>query len=373
MAKTYCCPYCKEKFNKEKLIDHIEKDHDDELPENYTAYRAAYDVINNKPGHGFCVICHGDTKWNEKRQKYERLCGKKECSKKVKEIYQTRMLKVYGKTHLLDDPYHQEKMLSHRHIAGKYKWSDGTIFEYVGSYEKELLEFLDKTLEYKSNEIVSPGPILEYEINGKKRHWITDFLIIPYNLIIEVKDGGSNPNKRFMPEYRAKQYAKEKMITNMGVYSYLRLTNKDFSQLLGILAELKKNIIDNDTTPIYRIHEEVELLSEITDEIPSLEFMYPNIITLIEKFQDNSILRPLNNLLKLDIDPILINHPQDDYLIYEVVTIKPCIISQYMQEVFSNYIDSLKKNLTNLQFDNIELYKKNTENLNEGIGIGIIF
>lgn len=371
MAKTYCCPYCKEKFNKEKLIDHIEKEHDDELPESYTAYRAAYDVVNDKPGHGYCVICHSPTKWNEKRQKYERLCGKKECSKKVKEVYQTRMMKVYGKVHLLDDPYHQEKMLSHRHIAGKYKWSDGTMFEYVGSYEKELLEFLDKTLEYRSDEILSPGPVLEYTINGKKRHWITDFLIIPHNLVIEVKDGGSNPNKRFMPEYRAKQYAKEKMITNMGVYSYLRLTNKDFSQLLGILAELKKNIIDDEKGPIYRIHEEVNLLSEITDAEPVLEFIFPDIITLEERFSDPNILNPLNNLLSLNVDSMFISHPEDDYLIYEVVTIKPKIINKYMQELFSNYVDSLKPTLDNIE--NVELYLKNKDNISEGIGIGIVF
>lgn len=210
MARKYHCPFCKEKFTKDDLVKHIDNEHDDELPPNYTAYRAAYDSINNKPGYGLCVICHQKTTWNEKTQKYNRLCGSKKCSDKVKEIYRTRMLKIYGKVHLLDDPNHQAMMLSHRHIAGKYRWSDGKMFEFVGSYEKEFLEFLDKALGYKSDEVLSPGPILEYEINGVKRHWITDFLIIPYNLIIEIKDGGSNPNKRNMPEYRAKQLAKEK-------------------------------------------------------------------------------------------------------------------------------------------------------------------
>ena len=31
--------------------------------------------------------------------------------------------------------------------------------------------------------------VVEYEMNGKKHFYITDFLYIPYNLIIEVKDG----------------------------------------------------------------------------------------------------------------------------------------------------------------------------------------
>ena len=117
------------------------------------------------------------------------------------------------------------------------------------------MEFLDTVLEYKSNEVIAPGPTLEYKFNGKTHHWITDFLLIPYNLIIEVKDGGDNPNNRSMPEYRAKQISKEKMITDMGTYSYLRLTDNNFGQLLSMLAELKKQVVDeHDDAPLYRIN-----------------------------------------------------------------------------------------------------------------------
>lgn len=369
MAKTYCCPYCREKFNKDKLINHIDKEHDDELPENYTAYRAAYDVINDKPGHGFCVVCHAPTKWNEKRQKYERLCGKKECSDQIKKTYRGRMLKVYGKVHLLDDPNQQKKMLSHRHISGKYKWSDGTIFDYVGSYEKELLEFLDKTLEYKSSDIVSPGPTLEYEYKGKKHYWITDFLILSYNLILEVKDGGSNPNKRFMPEYRAKQYAKEKMITNMGVYSYLRLTNKDFSQLLGILAELKKDIVEDKVHPLYRIHEDIDLV----ELDPDFTDPFPDIQAVVEALNNDRTLDPISNLIEYNCDTKVINHPSDGYLLYEVITIKPALISQSLKETFTKYIDIFTGNLRSILQENVQIYMKDENDINKGIGIGLTF
>ena len=58
-----------------------------------------------------------------------------------------------------------------------------------------------------------------------------------------------------MPEYRAKQISKEKMITNMGTYSYLRLTDNNFGQLLSMLAELKKQVVDeHDDVPLYRIN-----------------------------------------------------------------------------------------------------------------------
>ena len=150
------------------------------------------------------------------------------------------MMRVYNKTTLLDDPQFQNQMLNHRRISGKYRWSDGREFEYVGSYEKNFLEFLDKTLEFKSNEIVSPGPILEYDFNGQKKHWITDFLLIPYNLIVEVKEGGEHWNtNKAMSVTREKTFAKEKMITNLGTYNYIRLTQNDFGQFLSILAELE--------------------------------------------------------------------------------------------------------------------------------------
>ena len=37
------------------------------------------------------------------------------------------------------------------------------------------------------------------------------------------------------------------------------MTNNDFGQLLGILAELKMQVVDNDkNVPLYRIHEALE-------------------------------------------------------------------------------------------------------------------
>ena len=283
MRKFNCC-YCNERFYAKELPKHIDKKHDDLLPDDYTAYRMAYDIINHKDGHGNCTICKKPTKWNEKRQKYERLCGNPKCAQEVRETYKKRMLRVYNKIHLLDDPNHQEKMLAHRKISGTYKWSDGKEFTYTGQYEKKLMEFLDHTMEYKSNEVLAPGPILEYEYNGKKLHWITDFLLIPNNLIIEVKDGGDNPNKRSMPVTREKTLAKEKMITNMGKYHYLRLTNNDFLQLFQMLAELKANSIEDDNTPLYRIHESVEDILSLEESAELEVLSWEQILDRADKY-----------------------------------------------------------------------------------------
>ena len=327
--KTFACPYCGSKYNRPKLIKHLEKEHDDELPPHYTAYRMAYDVVNDKKGHGNCVVCGKDTKWNEKRQKYERLCGDPACEKKIRKTYEGRMLRVYNKTTLLDDPQFQEKMLANRKIAGKYTWSDGShTFNYMGQYEKNLFEFLDQTLEYKSNEVIAPGPVFEYTFKGKTHHWITDFLLLPYNLVIEVKDGGDNPNKRSMPEYRAKQIAKEKMITDKGTFSYLRLTNNNFGQLLSILAELKKSTNDGDKDPLFRINESIEemyldsniILKEATNYFAVYNKDYPVIIE--------------------DLDYLISNNPKDE-LVMQSCLVKPEIMNKNQEWLFKEHITHL--------------------------------
>ena len=59
---------------------------------------------------------------------------------------------------------------------------------------------------------------------------------------MDIKDGGKNPNNREMPEYRAKQNAKEKAIASSGLYNYIRLTDNQFDQLIEIMLDLKDSI-----------------------------------------------------------------------------------------------------------------------------------
>ena len=169
-------------------------------------------------------------------------------------------------------------MLANRSISGEYRFKDGTKFNYVGSYEKKFLEFLDQVLDFDGYDIMAPGPTFEYEFEGETHKWITDFMIIPYNLVIDVKDGGDNPNNRSMVKYRNKQKAKETMITtSQGKYSYLRLTDNQFGQLLEIFLALKERMDDPATAgkPLFHINESAEIITEefdfnsIKDEIGS--------------------------------------------------------------------------------------------------------
>lgn len=366
--KTYNCPYCNVKLIRDKLIKHIEKEHDSEIPVNYTAYRLVYDIVNDKHGYGSCQICHSKTKWNEKRQKYERLCSNPKCYAEVRKIYETRMLRVYNKTTLLDDPNFQNQMLSHRRISGKYRWSDGKEFEYVGSYEKNFLEFLDKTLEFKSNEIISPGPILEYDFNGTKKHWITDFLIIPYNLIVEVKEGGEHWNtNKTRAVTREKTFAKEKMITNLGTYSYIRLTQNDFGQFLGILAELKMQVNDGKKDPIYRIHESTEDISEyLNSKMEIAENIRNNCYNLINnKYKDFQINILENNFNILDYD---------DSDLIECISIESKNKNKYSQNQFNVFIEKFLPDLFKMfpLLENELIYYRNIEKENNNCIIGIL-
>ena len=269
-TKKYACPFCDEKMTRMDLISHVERKHEALIPENYSPARVVYDSIN-KTDHGTCMICKKPVyTWNDKICRYNNLCDNPKCREEVRRIALERHIKTYNVPTLLTNPEHQEKMLANRHISGTYKHSDGGKFIYTGKYEKAAIEFMDTVLNIPSKDIQMPGPTLEYNYQGETHTWITDIYYIPANLIIEVKDGGSNPNNRSMPEYRAKQSAKEVMITELGTFNYLRLTNNDFAQLLECLADIKYENMDQKEAPkvVFHINESVftETKSELDDD-----------------------------------------------------------------------------------------------------------
>ena len=235
------------------------------IPQDYTAARVAFNYLNKKT-EGHCIICGGVTDWNEDKKRYERLCNNPACKKKYVKMTEDRLKKARGvtKKEMMNDPKHQDEMLRNRSISGTYKFEDGGRINYVGSYEKNFLEFMDKFLHVQSTDIQSPGTTVEYIFEGKKHFWITDFYYIPYNLVFDIKDGGKNPNKRDMAEYRAKQYYKEKAIKDQGEYNYIRLTDNQFDQLIEIMIDLKDSMTVLDgpyyqkvskAKPIVRIYE----------------------------------------------------------------------------------------------------------------------
>lgn len=253
--RRIACPLCRRKDFKDKLIRHIEKDHEDIIGD-ISAEQFLYDKTH--PGSGKCIVCGNKTDWNEKTGKYHRVCSNPRCKEELRAKFKKNMIRVHGKVSLLDDAAHQAKMLAHRSISGTYVYSDGTKFTYTGSYEHKAIEFMDKVLNCNSKDIIMPGPVIDYtDQYGNSRQWITDIYYVPYNLIIEVKDGGDNPNNRQMDEYRAKQVSKEAELIKLGEYNYLRLTDNKFVQLMEVLALLKDQEINDPTTTnkVIRINE----------------------------------------------------------------------------------------------------------------------
>lgn len=258
--RKYGCPYCDTRATRQALVDHISQEHEELIPKGYTASRVVFNKINKKE-NGSCIICKKNTKWNEPANRYDRICSDA-CTKVYKnDVINKRMLDKYGKIHLLNDPEQQKKMLEGRKISGKHKFKDGGIKSYVGSYEKNLLEFMDKVLEIPSKDILTPGPIFYYEFKGEKLAWITDMLYIPFNLVFDVKDGGKNKNTHpDMKEYRDKQIEKEKAIVQSKQYNYIRLTDNNFQQLLEIMMDIKQSLMDESDIkkePIVHINESV--------------------------------------------------------------------------------------------------------------------
>ena len=253
--RRIACPLCRRKDFKDKLIRHIEKDHEDIIGD-MSAEQFLYDKTH--PDSGKCIVCGNKTDWNEKTGKYHRLCSNPRCKEEMRAKFKKNMIRVHGKVSLLDDAAHQAKMLANRSISGTYVYSDGTKFTYTGSYEHKTIEFMDKVLHCNSKDIIMPGPVIDYtDQYGNSRQWITDIYYVPYNLIIEVKDGGDNPNNRQMDEYRAKQVSKEAELIKLGEYNYLRLVDNKFVQLMEVLALLKDQEINEPNTDnkVIRINE----------------------------------------------------------------------------------------------------------------------
>jgi hypothetical protein len=191
-----------------------------------------------KKSGGKCIIDGKPTEWNEATERYDRLCSDK-CREKYREMFKERMMKVHGKTTLLDDPEVQKKMLDNRKISGEYTWSDGkSKTKYTGTYEHEFLEFLDIFLHFKPSDVISPAPqIFYYEYGGKKRFYIPDFYISSINTIIEVK---AYDNKHYRARDEAQEKAKDRAVLKSS-FNYVKVHDKEYDEFFDYLMKFKND------------------------------------------------------------------------------------------------------------------------------------
>lgn len=248
------CAFCDDYFYKpDDYVSHIEKHHDENIPEDMDAWQYVYYLNTNKT-HGNCVVCKKPTKWNPKTHKYNRFCENPICKEKYKKLFKDRMIGKYGKTTLLNDPEQQKKMLANRSISGEYLWRDHYHKStFTGSYEKAFLVFLDEVMDFDPEDVMSPSPhTYWYEYDGRKHFYIPDFFIPSLNLEIEIKDGGDNPNTH----HKIQEVDKEKerlkdIVMTKGTFSYIKIVNKEHEKFFKFLELVKQQILDNVEKPLF--------------------------------------------------------------------------------------------------------------------------
>lgn len=248
MSRTiYKCPYCDKKYvatdkskqanAKKSLYEHMECNHHDML-NNRTPAQVYFNHKYNKSA-GKCVICGKETEWNEATERYNRFCSVK-CKNEYCRLFKQRMKEKYGSEHILNDPDQQKKMLANRKISGSYKWHDGSgEVHYVGTYEREFLEFLDLVMEFKVVDVIEPAPqVFYYEYENRKHFYIPDFYIPSLNLLIEIKDT-TNKHHKIVAVDRKKEAIKDDLMAKQKEYNYVKVTDKDYSIFLNYLINLK--------------------------------------------------------------------------------------------------------------------------------------
>lgn len=292
------CPICEDKINEiEDLYEHLDEEHIDMIPKNFTPAQYFYFVKTGKD-HGSCVICKKNTKWNPVTNKYARFCENPNCKETYIKEFRQRMIGKYGKISLLNEPEQQKKMLANRSISGKYKWSDDSAeITYTGTYELDFLRFLDLFLNFESSDIMAPSPhTYYYEYEGEKKFYIPDFFIASLNLEVEIKDGGDNPNNhhKIQDVDKVKEKLKDEVLMSQKQFSYVKITNKNYEPFFELLVELKKQ---------YQSNKDIEKLDPIFIVKESFVTQTPSVIeTTVELdivTENAFILNNLNSVISL--------------------------------------------------------------------------
>ena len=90
--------------------------------------------------------------------------------------------------------------------------------------------------------------IFKFVYEGKIRFHIPDFYMTPYNLIIQIKDGGDNPNmnSNIQTTGRDRQRLSDKAIIDNGSYNYIKIVNKDYSNFIILLKTLDERRLSSN-------------------------------------------------------------------------------------------------------------------------------
>lgn len=238
------CKICGKEFTSlPTLLNHIENKHKEMIPKDMTVHQYYYYLKTGKT-NGSCVMCKKPTSWNSNTNKYNRFCDDPRCKEKYREMFKDRMIKKYGKVHLLDDPDKQREMLAHRKISGEYKWNNSSIkTQYTGSYELDFLKLLDNFFDWDPEDILMPSPhTYTYMYEGEQKFYIPDAFIPSIGLEIEIKDGGLNPNNhhKIQDVDKVKEKAKDDVLISQKSFHYIKIYDKNYINFFNFLKKYKE-------------------------------------------------------------------------------------------------------------------------------------
>lgn len=305
------CPDCEDKSNSlEDLLAHLEEEHSDSIPKDFTVAQYYYYKRTGK-SQGKCIVCKGKTPWKEYAGKYQRLCGDPKCKEKYVATFRKNMLGKYGKVSLLNDAEHQKKMLANRSISGKYKWSDGKEIGYTGSYELDFLRFLDEFMGFDSDDIIAPSPHTYYYIyEGKKHFYFPDFFIPSLNLEVEIKEGSKNPNRhhKIQAVDKVKEKLKDDVVSSQKVFSYIKIYDKQYESFFDLLMEMKSNLKeDGEPKQLIYTRDYNEHLSVVSESSDMKDIVMESYLTLRNSNDVESLMESLDILTSDEDSKVLQN------------------------------------------------------------------
>ena len=247
------CPICEKKFDsKASLVAHIERVHDAQIPEDWSASRFE-NYLRTGMTHGNCTECGKETEWNESTWKYNRLCDDPKCREASANRAKQNNIAKYGVVHRLNDPEMQRKMIYSKKNSGTYYWSTDTDKKYQIMYaskqEKNFLEMLDAFLNMDPSDIMGPSPhTYVYKYEGKEHLYIPDYYISSLNLEIEIKEPKDNQNMhpKIQAVDKVKEKLKDEVMKSIKEINYIKINGTDYREFFTFLSMLKEHDAGDD-------------------------------------------------------------------------------------------------------------------------------
>ena len=224
------------------LEDHFETEHPEEaarletkgvtLKQHMFNVRNRYDPWRTR---GRSIVSGKPTEWNEGAGRYNRI--RPEEKGRYREMFKRNMVRVHGKSTILDDPEGQRKAQAGRSITGRFRWDAKHSFEHMGTYELDFLRHLRDALGWSPEDVLMPSdvtaPYKDPE-TGKRRFYMPDAHLPSIGLLVEVKAGDNNHYRRRDLRVEA---AKDDAASKLRGFRYIKILDKNYEDFDRLVEE----------------------------------------------------------------------------------------------------------------------------------------